>query len=842
MWVQVLFADSASTPKTISFAHAASPLAQFEKLGEINLQSQGASPLQHVFQLGSTMTVLKFLRLTFAGNLAPTGSGKTLNLSVESVDVVYIQMCSSNGCFKNRLFPMICSARPRHSVPMYDSAEECHWKRFIPMHIYICCMHVLHYYYCAFTYNDMCVCVCTSMYVYFESMPVVVHNVAQVAQSCTHRHERGGGSFRTSHRLEFSVESAGVHRVKKLRIEARVPLLAEPLRPVRGASDTSTSKSWADATNMSQKSSSKGVPSTASNNHLAAKLKGAILGTAGPERGRKMAATSDQRPAKLDTQSRAKARGVLAKPISGNKAAHTAGDNADTMNDTHGLPVARATKGPQNNLGVKFPSSSSLEAAPQKQPLKTNGSLKSADTGQLAGINASGTVDLLKAHDGSEGEMDEHGRYWNRRKALTSTERASAILEAHLKTVGDQHPETAEPGSLNLPSNMPRTSGLEEGASRLVQSTSGRSSVSIASDLPDKDDAHNLLRQIAADVTPGQRSHSIRTPSAMTQGLLSPPGTEPSQRLSAYGASHRFEADGYAHHDCPASGLPSSPGHLRMQFGGLQELIVEEAVPKGSQKGLAVSFASNNFMSDPIDQASPNLLSCSPKCRKTCISKAAAEIPMGVPEDWLQLADSRQAVGRPEKLESDPCQVRSGPVPAHEKKERSENLSLAHEQNWNGGSDSSKPIKMGGSSRPEPTSVPGNVSEGQVMSSAASGMHRPGGLPPPPPPPPPAKNNASCSRSTPPPPPPPPPPSKAGVPTPPPPPPPPPVKAGGNARGRPAPPPPPPGKGRGSTAVPPPFKAPGGAPPLEVPAPSKPMVKLFWEKLPPYQVSLAPRS
>lgn len=74
--LQVLFADTASTPRTIAFAHAASPVAQFQQLGVIHLQSQGASPLQHVFQLGSTTTILKFLRLTFSGTLAATNSGE----------------------------------------------------------------------------------------------------------------------------------------------------------------------------------------------------------------------------------------------------------------------------------------------------------------------------------------------------------------------------------------------------------------------------------------------------------------------------------------------------------------------------------------------------------------------------------------------------------------------------------------------------------------------------------------------------------------------------------------------------------------------------------------------
>lgn len=71
MWsVQVTFADTASTAKSITFVHGKSP-GMWEKLGSMPLRSHGSSCLQHVIKLGAHTHVQRYLRITLQGLLHP---------------------------------------------------------------------------------------------------------------------------------------------------------------------------------------------------------------------------------------------------------------------------------------------------------------------------------------------------------------------------------------------------------------------------------------------------------------------------------------------------------------------------------------------------------------------------------------------------------------------------------------------------------------------------------------------------------------------------------------------------------------------------------------------------
>jgi hypothetical protein len=71
---QVTFANLESTPKALSFAHAAAPNMVWEALGSMALRSHGDSRLQHVIKLGAHTQVRRYLRITFTGHLhTPSG-------------------------------------------------------------------------------------------------------------------------------------------------------------------------------------------------------------------------------------------------------------------------------------------------------------------------------------------------------------------------------------------------------------------------------------------------------------------------------------------------------------------------------------------------------------------------------------------------------------------------------------------------------------------------------------------------------------------------------------------------------------------------------------------------
>lgn len=68
--LQVTFADTASTAKTITFMTGKSP-GVWEKLGSMPLKSHGSSCLQHVIKLGARTAVQRYLRITLQGLLHP---------------------------------------------------------------------------------------------------------------------------------------------------------------------------------------------------------------------------------------------------------------------------------------------------------------------------------------------------------------------------------------------------------------------------------------------------------------------------------------------------------------------------------------------------------------------------------------------------------------------------------------------------------------------------------------------------------------------------------------------------------------------------------------------------
>lgn len=73
--IRCAFGDAGSVPAVVRLAHAPSPTARFEALGEIRLQPRSLRQLRHLFRLGQQLRVQRVLRVTCVGWLAEAHGG-----------------------------------------------------------------------------------------------------------------------------------------------------------------------------------------------------------------------------------------------------------------------------------------------------------------------------------------------------------------------------------------------------------------------------------------------------------------------------------------------------------------------------------------------------------------------------------------------------------------------------------------------------------------------------------------------------------------------------------------------------------------------------------------------
>jgi hypothetical protein len=667
--------------------------------------------------------------------------------------------------------------------------------------------------------------------------------------------------------------------VRKLRIEARVPLPVEPGRPSRG---TNTSKTSLDTSNIGQGSSAFRLGSSTVAASTFMKLKEANADVLVPGHSKIKAIRLDKphdsvRSDCLSTQvERARPRpgdhvsaALQARP-SGNHTLHESavmpGSKAAKMNDSGGL-----------RSGTDPPRS------PSRVRMNNSGRQAEAKIGRVSVDNVAGRKPL-SSHPGLEGEVHQAGRTKHRQEGPKPIPETATHLDRQFRgeegvAVESAGMGLAEPGNTRANNEMLNDVRLETGRSQWILNSLGtqggvRNKANegqncVAHNSPHGSGhavtRHNSVMQ-AANVTPGHKPHSIRTSSGMTEGLLSPPGTDPAPKLSSYELSYRSEPGYSSGQNRDASEQPQ----VTLRFGGLENLACaqhdDSGLPEGraetfsSQPGLHLQRASPNPLNDPIGPASPSLLSCSPKQRRPLISNNGPieTQSLSTTHGYCPSSSVHQDVehlGCPTRKVQDGSRLQSPSAPGQPGGPRPNSVSAVANPLLNEGLD--------GLSHPFPVEDDICINHSLMWEIAPSaqvlGVANKPGAPPPPPPPPPPKPKAPASPcpslaptksgvpAPPPPPPksgppaPPPPPQKSGPGAPPaPPPPPPPKTAGSKTPGSRPPPPPPPRHGRGSLLAPPPPKATGVAPPMNVPAPSKPMVKLFWEKLPPYQVSINP--
>lgn len=342
----------------------------------------------------------------------------------------------------------------------------------------------------------------------------------------------------------------------------------------------------------------------------------------------------------------------------------------------------------------------------------------------------------------------------------------------------------------------------------------------------------NLSQNEEVHVTPEQKGQGRRVGRKMTQELLSPPGTEPSVNIFSRQSHSQRMADLAACDYLDARNLPDPADQLDLRLGGVEGLETLEARVSW-QQGASVAGRSKSTcrgpaqanpipagitLNDPMAPASPSLLSSTP---------IREQQPFPVPgshpgKNQLENLGTQAVV----KSEPDPPN-RTMLGPSMQRSQVEEILSVAAEPPNNAPEGGNMALVLDGNPGPlaasalEPPVAPAMSNQGLTPPEKSETSALPAQLPqpsktapraPPPPPPPPSKSRTSR-------------------------PPPPPKPPGSSARSGPPPPPPPPGKGRGPPGPPPPRKATGSVEPVEAPAPSKPMVKLFWEKLPPYQVN-----
>ncbi|PSC70721.1 hypothetical protein C2E20_5829 [Micractinium conductrix] len=74
--LRITFAEAASVPRIVRLEHAPSTSAAFERLGDIKLQEKSLKQLRHLFRLGRTLEVQRFLRITLVGHMAEPHSGR----------------------------------------------------------------------------------------------------------------------------------------------------------------------------------------------------------------------------------------------------------------------------------------------------------------------------------------------------------------------------------------------------------------------------------------------------------------------------------------------------------------------------------------------------------------------------------------------------------------------------------------------------------------------------------------------------------------------------------------------------------------------------------------------
>lgn len=337
-----------------------------------------------------------------------------------------------------------------------------------------------------------------------------------------------------------------------------------------------------------------------------------------------------------------------------------------------------------------------------------------------------------------------------------------------------------------------------------------------------------LCQEEEVHFTPEQKGQGWGAAKELTQGLLSPPGTEPSFNKFCQHFRDQRLADSAACDDLDAGNLPVPANQVVVRFGGmegLENLEANASWQQGASNGSRCqhscrgsvhvsSPAASSLLKGLMAPASPSLLTATP---------IREQQPFPLPGIHPGIVQPENLATRP-VANSQP----DGPLRTSQKCHMEGNPSAVAEtvdttQGGEAGRGTSLDVDcMRGppaASAAVPPAAPAMSCQDPIPHEKLEMLALPSQLPqrsksaaPPPPPPPPSK-------------------SKTARPLPPPPPRPP----GAKVQGGPPPPPPPPGKGRASPA-PPPRKASGGVEPAAAPAPSKPMVKLFWEKLPPYQV------
>ena len=88
--IRITFTDAATVPALLCFEHAPTPTAAFVLLGQVPLQAKSMKQLRHVFRLGDTTVVDKYLRITALGHISKQhgGAHSVSHLLVTGTEVV----------------------------------------------------------------------------------------------------------------------------------------------------------------------------------------------------------------------------------------------------------------------------------------------------------------------------------------------------------------------------------------------------------------------------------------------------------------------------------------------------------------------------------------------------------------------------------------------------------------------------------------------------------------------------------------------------------------------------------------------------------------------------------